>query len=214
MGSEARLAHPFHLLSDITCTVKLESSGRPVVQRRAWAKSLRARGAPSNHWAASSDHRNSDDLWSYYGNMLPLCPKEDCGQFQPAWRSTATGWSSTGWLRETALWGWLSAGSISTVSPMQDVKKQEDQEELEHWRPHTLSLGYLPADSIKRSEPLLINGSFVFIKQRADWEFVASLVSGSSWQKCKFRWLGLKKVRLVTHKWSKGESRLLSEAVA
>ena len=45
---------------------------------------------------------------------------------------------------------------------MQDVKKQEDQEELEHRRPHTLSLGYLPADSIKRSEPLLINGSFLF----------------------------------------------------
>lgn len=40
------------------------------------------------------------------------------------------------------------------------------------------------------------------------------MVSGSNWQKCKFRWLGLKKVRLVTHKWSKAESRLLAEAVA
>ena len=46
-----------------------------------------------------------------------------------------------------------------------------------------------------------------------NWEFISALISGSSWQKCKFRWLSLKKVKLITHKWSKQQERLLREAV-
>lgn len=40
------------------------------------------------------------------------------------------------------------------------------------------------------------------------------MIPGSSWQTCKFRWLSLKKFKLVTHKWSEDESKLLSEIIS
>ncbi len=51
------------------------------------------------------------------------------------------------------------------------------------------------------------------MQTREDWQAISQMISGSTWQKCKFRWLGLKKVKLVTHKWSKAESRLLAESI-
>ncbi len=121
-----------------------------------------------------------------------------------------TEWPSIGWRRGTALWPWLSVDSTSTNNSTQDAEKQEDQEKLEWRRPNTTSMGCLSTHTTKGSFSLLRTGSFTFIQQKEDWEFIAGLVSGSSWQKCKFRWLSLKKVRLVTHKWSKTESRLLA----
>jgi hypothetical protein len=121
-----------------------------------------------------------------------------------------TGWPSTGWRRETASWPWPNVDSTSTNNLTQDAAKQEDQAQLEWRRPYATSLGCLAAHPPKRPCPLRRTGSSTFIQQKEDWEFIAGLVSGSSWQKCKFRWLSLKKVRLVTHKWSKAESRLLA----
>lgn len=53
----------------------------------------------------------------------------------------------------------------------------------------------------KRMEIQALSHFSEFTKE--DWEFVSELISGSTWQKCKFRWLSLKKVKLVAHKWSK-----------
>lgn len=40
------------------------------------------------------------------------------------------------------------------------------------------------------------------------------MISGSNCQTCKFRWLSLKKFKLVTHKWSKLESKLLTDVIS
>lgn len=164
--------------------------------------------------AVTRKRRSSDDQSSAFGNSQPPSQGNPCEQCLHVQRSTVTEWSSTGCVRTTAQQPWLSDVSISIRSPIQDVTQQENQTQLEYIGHHALSLGHIQAHITPGPHPLQRTGPFPFIQQKQDWEFIASMVSGSTWQKCKFRWLGLKKVRLITHKWSKIESRLLAQAVA
>ena len=85
---------------------------------------------------------------------------------------------------------------------------------MERRRYPTLSLVGFKAVGSLRTRSLLGIRIDIFIQNKDDWEFISSLISGSSWQKCKFRWLSLRKVKLITNKWSKEESELLGEVIA
>ncbi len=51
-------------------------------------------------------------------------------------------------------------------------------------------------------------------QDESDWKFISNLIPATSWKKCMFKWLSLKKLSLMAYRWSKGESELLSRLVS
>ena len=51
---------------------------------------------------------------------------------------------------------------------------------------------------------------FCLLKDESDWKFISQLIPATSWKKCMFKWLSLKKFSLLVFKWSKEESELLA----
>jgi hypothetical protein len=70
-----------------------------------------------------------------------------------------------------------------------------------------------PAGPERRLHALLPAGTSPPTQDSSDWQAISLLISGTHWQKCKYRWLSLRKVKLLTHKWSRHESGLLAAAI-
>ena len=63
----------------------------------------------------------------------------------------------------------------------------------------------------RKSVHTLVN--FDWFQDDDDWKFISLLIPATSWKKCMFKWLSLKKFSLMVFKWSKEESDLLANLV-